>query len=85
MIDFKEDFLAAAMDHKISKSDRLDKLRESLTSKALKCMPRTFKNIDVAWEILGAAFGHPRILLNHRLRTFKNMTELTDSMIESDP
>ena len=73
------------MDHKISKSDQHFKLRECLTGKALRCIPRTCKNIDVAWEILRVAFGDPRILLNHRLRTIRNMNDLTDFLMESDP
>ena len=39
LVNFKEDFLAAAKDHKISKSDQCFKLRECLTGKALECMP----------------------------------------------
>ena len=83
-IAFKQDFLAAAEDHRIPRLDHPYKLREVLTGRALKHLPRTCQDMDVAWKALEEAFGDPQTLINHRLRKIKLMSCLTDAVIESD-
>ena len=45
---FKEHFLEACKDHRIPRCEQPDKLREVLTGRALKHLPRTCREMNVA-------------------------------------
>ena len=82
---FKTEFLEAAKDHRIPRSEQPCKLREVLTGRAVQHLPRSCKDIDAVWEALEDAFGDPWTLLNHKLRNVQSMEVLTDAINEADP
>ena len=82
---FKDQFTEAAKDNRVPKSDQAEKLRETLTGRALQHMPKACKDIQEAWTVLDAAFGSPRTLLNYRLKKVRSMPGLTDTLLQADP
>ena len=55
--------------NRIPQSDKLDKLRENLKGPALKTVPKTVKDIVIAWKNLSSAFGSPMIVLREKLKS----------------
>ena len=73
LIRFKEKMLECFRKNRVPQSDMIDKLRENLKSAALKRVPETLKDIEVAWQNLHEAFGSPMVVLKERL---KSLTKL---------
>ena len=64
---FKELVLKAFVQNRVSKADKLAKLREVLRGHAKKLVPESTTNsIDDAWEALEKAFGEPDRLMKSR-------------------
>ena len=51
----------------------LDKLRENLKGNALKRVPATVKDIDIAWKNLEEAFGSALVILKERLKSLSKL------------
>ena len=64
---FKEDMEKAFVQNRISKSDKVAKLRECLRGHAKRLIPESITNdIEKAWEALDKAFGKPARLMRFR-------------------
>ena len=59
--------------NRVPQSDMVDKLRENLKGQALKRVPESVKDIDVAWQNLSEAFGSPMIVLKERLKSLAKL------------
>ena len=70
---FKEKMMECYKKNRVPQSDMLEKLRENLKGAALKRVPETIKDIEVAWSNLSEAFGSPMLVLKERL---KSLTKL---------
>jgi hypothetical protein len=58
-IAFKDKFHKGAVDNKISRRDRVEKLRECLTGRASANLPLNgLRDIEEAWQFLQEAFGN---------------------------
>ena len=58
-MDFKVEIDKAFVKNKVTKSDKVKKLRECLRGYAKKLVPESLKDIDVAYESLNQAYGDP--------------------------
>ena len=64
---FKDEIERAFVQNRISRSDKVSKLRECLRGHAKRLIPESNTNdIDKAWEALDKAFGKPARLMKHR-------------------
>ena len=64
---FKEDMEKAFVHNRISKSDKVAKLRECLRGHAKRLIPESITNdLEKAWEALDKAFGKPARLMRFR-------------------
>ena len=85
-ITFKDKFNKAAVDNRISRRDRIEKLRECLTGKAAANLPLNgLQDIEEAWKYLEDTFGDPYTSLNYRLARIREIPGLTDKLVQTDP
>ena len=75
-VKFKELMKKAFVHNRISKCDKIAKLRESLRGYAKRLVPLSITNIDVAWEALNNAFGESDRLMRHKLAALDKLGEL---------
>ena len=73
LIKFKDKITECFRKNRVPQSDMLDKLRENLKGAALKRVPETIKDINVAWQNLMEAFGSPMTVLRERLKSLSKL------------
>ena len=76
LFNFKEKMEYRFKRNQVAKQDQIEKLRENLKGQALRLVPETTKDIDVAWSILKDAFGDAARVLQHRLDILHDMGDL---------
>ena len=84
-ITFRDKFTKAAEDNRITRRDKVDKLLEVLTSKAMANLPLLgIRDIDQAWGYIETAYGNPHSSLDFRLTKIKSIPGLADRVEEGD-
>ena len=74
---FKELVEKAFVQNRVTRSDKLAKLREVLRGHAKKLVPFSLTNtIDDAWSVLGNAFGDPARLMQNRKEAMYKLGQL---------
>ena len=72
--DFKDKVKKAFMQNRVTKADKLDKLRSCLHGNALGLVPISLTgNIDKAWEALDNAYGDPVRLLSFKMNALREL------------
>ena len=72
--DFKEKAEKAFAHNRVSRADKLDKLRSCLRGQAKKLVPISLTgDVDKAWEVLNKAFGDPVILMASKKDALKKL------------
>ena len=81
--DKKEDFLKfkikmtqAFEKNRVILCDQLDKLRENLRGEALKHVPETVQDLQIAWDHLKEAYGDPLRMLKERIKALDSIKAL---------
>ena len=82
LLKFKEKITECFRKNRVPQSDMLDKLRENLKGVALKRVPETVRDLNIAWQNLTEAFGSPMTVLKERL---KSLTKLGNIPSDSFP
>ena len=75
-IKFKEKMTKAFSKNRVVLGDQLDKLKENLRGEALKHIPDTVTDLDVAWQNLNSAYGDPMRVLKERIKCLDNFKSL---------
>ena len=63
---FQKEMQKAFLQNRVTRSDQVAKLRESLSGHAKQLIPNTMEDINAAWDVLGAAFGDPARVMKAR-------------------
>ena len=72
--DFKDKVKKAFMQNRVTKADKLDKLRSCLHGNALGLVPISLTgNIDKAWEALDNAYGDPVRLISFKMNALREL------------
>ena len=74
--DFKIEIEKAFTKNKVTRSDKVKKLRECLRGYPKKLVPESIKDIDVAYEALNQAYGDPTKLQRHWTSAIKKLGKL---------
>ena len=81
--DKKEDFFKfkikmeqAFLKNRVVLCDQFDKLKENLRAEALKHVPETVTDLDVAWSYLKEGFGDPLRILKERIKALDSIKAL---------
>ena len=82
---FKDEIERAFVQNRISRSDKVSKLRECLRGHAKRLIPESITNdIDKAWEALDKAFGKPARLMRHRKEALDKLGCLSKENAKSE-
>ena len=57
-------------------NDQFDKLKENLRGEALKHVPETVKDLEIAWSYLKEGFGDPLRILKERIKALDTIKAL---------
>ena len=83
LFKFKNKMIECFHKNRVPRSDMTDKLRENLKGGALKRVPETVKDIDVAWKNLIEAFGSPMVVLKERLKSLAKLGNVPPDSLPS--